>query len=241
MIQMTNVTKIYSSGSVALDDISVVIEKGEFAFIVGPSGAGKSTFIKLLFHEVTPTSGEITVNGRYVSDMNPDDIPYLRRGLGIVFQDYRLLPNKTVYDNVAFAMEVIEAPRREIQKRVHAVLELVGLRDKARVYPAQLSGGEQQRVAIARALCMKPDILLFDEPTSALDPELTGEVLKTMRELAKEHMTMVVVTHEMAFAREAASQVVFMADGVIVEQGGPEAFFAAPKEARTQAFLHNML
>ena len=196
MIQMTNVTKIYSSGSVALDDISIVIEKGEFAFIVGPSGAGKSTFIKLLFHEVTPTSGEITVNGRYVSDMDPDDIPYLRRGLGIVFQDYRLLPNKTVYDNVAFAMEVIEAPRREIQKRVNHVLELVGLRYRARNFPTELSGGEQQRVAIARAIVNNPVVVIADEPTGNLDPETSWEIMKIFERINKNGTTIVMATHD---------------------------------------------
>ena len=218
MIQMTNVTKIYSSGSVALDDISVVIEKGEFAFIVGPSGAGKSTFIKLLFHEVTPTSGEITVNGRYVSDMDPDDIPYLRRGLGIVFQDYRLLPNKTVYDNVAFAMEVIEAPRREIQKRVHAVLELVGLRDKARVYPAQLSGGEQQRVAIARAIVNKPLIVIADEPTGNLDSKSSEEVMSMLKMCNQSYgQTVIMITHNLDIAKQA-DRIITISDGKIVEE-----------------------
>ena len=216
MIQMTNVTKIYSSGSVALDDISVVIEKGEFAFIVGPSGAGKSTFIKLLFHEVTPTSGEITVNGRYVSDMNPDDIPYLRRGLGIVFQDYRLLPNKTVYDNVAFAMEVIEAPRREIQKRVHAVLELVGLRDKARIYPNQLSGGEQQRVAIARAIVNKPLIVIADEPTGNLDPDTSREIMQIFNRINKTGTTIVMVTHDKQMVDAMKKRVIAIEKGRIV-------------------------
>ena len=213
---MTNVTKIYSSGSVALDDISVVIEKGEFAFIVGPSGAGKSTFIKLLFHEVTPTSGEITVNGRYVSDMDPDDIPYLRRGLGIVFQDYRLLPNKTVYDNVAFAMEVIEAPRREIQKRVHAVLELVGLRDKARIYPNQLSGGEQQRVAIARAIVNKPLIVIADEPTGNLDPDTSWEIMQIFNRINKTGTTIVMVTHDKQMVDAMKKRVIAIEKGRIV-------------------------
>ena len=216
MIQMTNVTKIYSSGSVALDDISIVIEKGEFAFIVGPSGAGKSTFIKLLFHEVTPTSGEITVNGRYVSDMDPDDIPYLRRGLGIVFQDYRLLPNKTVYDNVAFAMEVIEAPRREIQKRVHAVLELVGLRDKARIYPNQLSGGEQQRVAIARAIVNKPLIVIADEPTGNLDPDTSWEIMQIFNRINKTGTTIVMVTHDKQMVDAMKKRVIAIEKGRIV-------------------------
>lgn len=241
MIQMREVSKTYDTGVVALDHVNVDIKKGEFVFVVGPSGAGKSTFIKMLFREELPTQGKLLVNGHDVVEMERSEVPYLRRELGVIFQDYRLLPDKTVFENVAFAMQVIEAPRRTMQRSVNSVLDVVGLRDKYRSFPSQLSGGEQQRVAIARALCMKPDIMLFDEPTSALDPELTGEVLKTMRELAAEHMTMVVVTHEMAFAREAASHVIFMADGNIVEEGEPAAFFAEPKEERTKAFLQNML
>ena len=161
---------------------------------------------------------------------------------GMVFQQFNLFPHMTVLENLLEApMQVKGLKRSEVEPYARELLAKVGLSDRADYYPSQLSGGQQQRVAIARALCMKPDIMLFDEPTSALDPELTGEVLKTMRELAAEHMTMVVVTHEMAFAREAASQVIFMADGNIVEQGEPEAFFAAPKEERTKAFLQNML
>ena len=160
----------------------------------------------------------------------------------MVFQQFNLFPHMTVIGNLIEApMQVKGLKRSEIEPYARELLVKVGLSDRADYYPSQLSGGQQQRVAIARALCMKPDILLFDEPTSALDPELTGEVLKTMRELAEDHMTMVVVTHEMAFAREAASQVIFMADGNIVEQGVPESFFANPKEARTRAFLQNML
>ena len=197
------------------------------------------------------SGGSVEIEGEVLATTTPagaveyTDAATCRRLLGctgMVFQQFNLFPHMTVLENLLEApVHVKKRPREEVLPEARELLAKVGLSERADYYPAQLSGGQQQRVAIARALCMKPDILLFDEPTSALDPELTGEVLRTMRELAAEHMTMVVVTHEMAFAREAASQVVFMADGVIVEQGEPEAFFAAPKEARTQAFLHNML
>ncbi len=168
---MIDVSKVYSNGSVALSDVSVNIDQGEFVFVVGPSGAGKSTFIKLIFREEWPTNGQIIVNGRNITELSLQEVPFLRRELGIVFQDYRLLPNKSVHENVAFAMEVIEAPRREIQKRVNHVLDLVGLRELARNLPSELSGGEQQRVAIARAIVNKPRVVIADEPTGNLDPD----------------------------------------------------------------------
>ena len=170
MIHMKNVKKIYDdTGTIALENINLDVKKGEFVFLVGPSGAGKSTFIKLLLREVVPDEGVLTVNGRDVIRMSKKDVPYLRRGLGVIFQDYRLLPDKTVYENVAFAMQVIEAPRRLIQRNVNNVLEIVGLRDKYKCFPNQLSGGEQQRVAIARAIVNNPTILIADEPTGNLD------------------------------------------------------------------------
>ena len=170
MIHMKNVKKIYDdTGTIALENINLDVKKGEFVFLVGPSGAGKSTFIKLLLREVVPDEGVLTVNGRDVIRMSKRDVPYLRRGLGVIFQDYRLLPDKTVYENVAFAMQVIEAPRRLIQRNVNNVLEIVGLRDKYKCFPNQLSGGEQQRVAIARAIVNNPTILIADEPTGNLD------------------------------------------------------------------------
>ena len=241
MIHMKNVSKIYDNGAVALDRASVDIESGEFVFIVGASGAGKSTFIKMLFREELPSSGELVVNGHDIRKMTRKEVPYLRRELGVIFQDYRLLPDKTVFENVAFAMQVIEAPRRLMQRSVNSVLDVVGLRDKYKCFPHQLSGGEQQRVAIARALAMKPKVILFDEPTSALDPEMVGEVLDVMKRLAEEGMTMVIVTHEMGFAREVGDRVLFVDGGQILEQGTPDEVFNHPKEKRTQDFLSKVL
>ena len=175
---MRNVSKCYPNGSNALENVNIEIKKGEFVFVVGPSGAGKSTFIKMIFREELPSEGSLVVNGRNVTEMTLKDVPYLRRGLGIIFQDYRLLQDKTVYENVAFAMQVVEAPRREMQKRVNTVLDLVGLKDKVKSFPTQLSGGEQQRVAIARALYADPAIILADEPTASLDSEKVEEVGK---------------------------------------------------------------
>ena len=174
---MSGVSKTYRNGSVALKNIDLHIKPGEFVFLVGPSGAGKSTFIKMLFKEVLPTTGKIYVDGVDVLALTDKEVPFLRRQLGIIFQDYRLLPNRTVYENVAFAMQVIEAPRREIQKRVNHVLELVGLRYRARNFPTELSGGEQQRVAIARAIVNNPVIVIADEPTGNLDPETSWEIM----------------------------------------------------------------
>lgn len=216
MIQMTNVSKVYHNGLVALDDITINIKKGDFSFIVGPSGAGKSTFIKLLFHEVEPSSGTVIVNDHNLGDMHHSDIPYLRREIGIVFQDFRLLPNKTVYENVAFAMEVIEAPRREIQKRVHTVLELVGIRDKARLYPNQLSGGEQQRVAIARAIVNNPSLVIADEPTGNLDPDTSWEIMQILNRINSEGTTVVMVTHDKQMVDAMKKRVIAIEKGRIV-------------------------
>lgn len=196
MIHMNSVSKIYDNGSVALSDITIDIEKGEFVFIVGPSGAGKSTFTKLIFREELPTSGQLIVNGRNVGDLTLSEVPYFRRCLGIVFQDYRLLPNKTVYENVAFAMQVIEASRREMQKRVNHVLDLVGLRNKTRCFPAELSGGEQQRVAIARAIVNSPLVVIADEPTGNLDPDTSWEIMKIFEKINKDGTTIVMATHD---------------------------------------------
>jgi cell division transport system ATP-binding protein len=193
---MVDVSKTYNNGTVALSDITVNIEKGEFVFVVGPSGAGKSTFIKMVFREELPTQGKLVVNGRNVCEIPMAEVPYLRRSLGIVFQDYRLLPNKTVHENIAFAMRVIEVPRREIQKRVNTVLDLVGLRHKARHYPNQLSGGEQQRVAIARAIVNRPTIVIADEPTGNLDPDTSWEIMKIFERVNKNGTTIVMATHD---------------------------------------------
>ena len=196
MIQMNGITKIYANGSAALSGVTVNIEKGDFVFVVGPSGAGKSTFIKLIFREELPTQGDLVVNSHNVAELNPEEVPYFRRCLGIVFQDYRLLPNKTVYENVAFAMEVIEAPRREIQKRVFHVLDLVGLKTKLKAYPNELSGGEQQRVSIARAIVNNPLVVIADEPTGNLDPDTSWEIMKIFERINKNGTTIVMATHD---------------------------------------------
>ena len=250
MLRMRGIKKSFGSVEV-LRGIDLTVRRGEVLAIIGPSGSGKSTLLRCMNRLEEISGGSVEIEGEVLATTTPagaveyTDAATCRRLLGctgMVFQQFNLFPHMTVLENLLEApVHVKKRAKEAVLPEAMALLKKVGLEDRADYYPAQLSGGQQQRVAIARALCMKPDILLFDEPTSALDPELTGEVLKTMRELAAEHMTMVVVTHEMAFAREAASQVVFMADGVIVEQGEPEAFFAAPKEARTQAFLHNML
>ncbi|MDR1701425.1 MAG: cell division ATP-binding protein FtsE [Sporomusaceae bacterium] len=223
MIQMSNVSKIYGTRTVALSNISVKIEQGEFVFIVGPSGAGKSTFIKLIFMEETATSGDIVINGRNLADLTPKDIPYLRRHIGVVFQDFRLLPNKTVYDNVAFAMRVTEQPRREIQKRIPLILELVGLRHKARVYPNELSGGEQQRVAIARAIVNNPAVVVADEPTGNLDPETSLDIMSVLERVNRAGATVVMATHDKSVVDSMKKRVIAFERSRIVrdQAGGP--------------------
>lgn len=250
MLRMENIHKSYGALDV-LKGINLTVRRGEVLAIIGPSGSGKSTLLRCINKLETINSGTIEIKGKtlartkengtaeYVDNQKMRDI--LSR-TGMVFQQFNLFPHMTVLENLIEApIQVKKEQRAAIVPYARELLKKVGLSDRENYYPAKLSGGQQQRVAIARALCMKPDIMLFDEPTSALDPELTGEVLKTMRELAEERMTMVVVTHEMAFAREAASHVIFMADGVIVEEGAPQEFFGNPKEERTRAFLKNML
>ena len=241
MIDFNNVSKTYPNGTHALYDVSIHIDKGEFAFIVGASGAGKSTFLKLIMHEESPSSGEIIVNNLNITKMRRRKVPYLRRHMGIVFQDFRLIDKMNVFDNVAFAMRAIGASASSIKKRVPYILELVGLKNKMKNKPSELSGGEQQRVAIARALAMQPKVMLFDEPTSALDPEMVNEVLDVMVELAHEGMTMLCVTHEMGFAREVADRVVFMSEGAIIEEGSPADLFDHPQSERLQSFLAKVL
>lgn len=241
MIKLEHVSKSYSAGIPALNDVSLNIEEGEFVFVVGDSGSGKSTLIKLLLKELEPTEGTITINGRKLNKIRRRQIPKFRRNIGVVFQDFRLLKDRNIYDNVAFAQKVIGESNRSIKKNVPKLLSMVGLAAKYRSYPRQLSGGEQQRVAIARALAMSPDIMLFDEPTSALDPEMVGEVLEVMKQLARDGMTMIVVTHEMGFAREVADRVIFMDGGYIVEQGTPAEVFGNPQNKRTQDFLNKVL
>ncbi|MEG6584958.1 cell division ATP-binding protein FtsE [Dendrosporobacter sp. 1207_IL3150] len=216
MIHMSGVSKVYGNGSVALSDISIDISKGDFIFVVGPSGAGKSTFIKLIFREELPSSGELVVNGRNITNMRPSEVPYLRRGLGIIFQDYRLLPDRTVYENVAFAMQVIEAPRREIQKRVNSVLDLVGLKDKYKCLPTQLSGGEQQRVAIARAIVNNPVVVIADEPTGNLDPETSWDIMKIFERINKAGTTIVMATHDKTIVDTMRKRVIAIEKGRIV-------------------------
>ncbi len=250
MLQMKNIHKSFGNTQV-LKGIDIEVRRGEVLAIIGPSGSGKSTMLRCINHLADIDKGSIEIKGQFLARQDeagntvyasPGDMRRILACTGMVFQQFNLFPHMTVMENLLEApMQVKKMKREEIRPLAEDLLQKVGLFEKRDFYPSQLSGGQQQRVAIARALAMQPDIMLFDEPTSALDPELTGEVLKTMRELAASHMTMVVVTHEMAFAREAASHVIFMADGNIVEQGAPAEFFQHPKEERTRAFLQNML
>lgn len=216
MLKMTDVSKVYPGGSVALQNVDIHIEPGEFVFVVGPSGAGKSTFIKMLFREVLPTTGSIFVNGVDILSLTPNEIPYMRRQLGIIFQDYRLLPDRTVYENVAFAMEVIETPRRKIKRRVLNVLDLVGLRHRADAYPNELSGGEQQRIAIARAIVNDPIMVIADEPTGNLDPETSWDIMEIFKEINAEGTTIVMATHDKEIVDAMGKRVIAIEDGYIV-------------------------
>ena len=223
MIHMKDVMKVYDNGAVALNNINVDIGKGEFVFLVSPSGAGKSTFIKMLFREILPTSGILTVNGRDVIRMARSEVPYLRRSLGVIFQDYRLLPDKTVYENIAFAMEVIEAPRRLMQRSVNSVLDIVGLRDKYKCFPTQLSGGEQQRVAIARAIVNNPAIVIADEPTGNLDPDTSWEIMDIFQRINASGTTIVMATHDKTIVDAMQRRVIAIENGTIARdeaQGG---------------------
>ncbi|MCQ2358729.1 MAG: cell division ATP-binding protein FtsE [Phascolarctobacterium sp.] len=216
VLLMENISKVYPGGSVALQDVNVHIEPGEFVFLVGPSGAGKSTFIKLLFREVLPTEGNIYVDGIDLLNLKHDEIPYMRRKLGIIFQDYRLLPDRTVYENVAFAMEVIETPRRKIKRTVLNVLELVGLRSRANAYPNELSGGEQQRIAIARAIVNNPRLVIADEPTGNLDPETSWEIMQIFKEINETGTTIVMATHDKDIVDAMGKRVIAIEHGNIV-------------------------
>ena len=216
MIQMKDISKTYENGTVALERVNVEIGMGEFVFIVGASGAGKSTFIRMLFREVLPSSGELIVNGHDVVHMPHKEVPYLRRGLGVIFQDYRLLPDKTVAENVAFAMQVIEAPRRRMQHSVNAVLDIVGLRDKHKNFPSQLSGGEQQRVAIARAIVNNPALVIADEPTGNLDPETSWEIMDIFKRINASGTTIVMATHDKHIVDTMKKRVIAIEGGRIV-------------------------
>jgi len=216
MLTMSNISKVYPGGSVALEDVNIHIEPGEFVFIVGPSGAGKSTFFKMLFREILPTTGSIEVNGTDILSLTDKEIPYYRRQLGIIFQDYRLLPDRTVYENVAFAMQVIEIPHRKIKRRVLNVLELVGLRGRANSYPNELSGGEQQRIAIARAIVNEPSIVIADEPTGNLDPDTSWEIMSIFKEINDNGTTIVMATHAKDIVDAMGKRVIAIEKGHIV-------------------------
>lgn len=224
-----------------LKDINLAVHQGEVVVVIGPSGSGKSTLLRCINRLETITGGELTVNDVRVNDKKAD-INKLRRDIGMVFQHFNLYPHKKVIDNITLApMKVLGLPKKEAEETAMFYLEKVGIRDKAHAYPSQLSGGQQQRVAIARGLAMKPKIMLFDEPTSALDPEMVGEVLDVMKTLAREGMTMVVVTHEMGFAKEVADRIVFIDQGRILEEAMPAEFFANPREERARAFLSRLI
>ncbi|MDE3838262.1 polar amino acid ABC transporter ATP-binding protein [Bacillus methanolicus] len=240
MIVFDNVNKYYGDFHV-LKNINLKISKGEVVVVIGPSGSGKSTLLRCINGLETISSGSLTVNGIPVNDKKTD-INKLRRNIGMVFQHFHLYPHKTVLENITLApMKVLGKSDKEAKETAEFYLKKVGIPDKANSYPSQLSGGQQQRVAIARGLAMKPEIMLFDEPTSALDPEMIGEVLDVMKTLAKEGMTMVVVTHEMGFAKEVADRIVFMDHGQILEEAAPAEFFANPKEERAKIFLSRIL
>ena len=242
LISVRNLTKEYNDGQVkALDDCSMDVMRGEVVAIIGPSGSGKSTMLRSLNLLEQPTSGSIIFNGTDISDKSVN-INLHRQKMGMVFQHFNLFPHKTVMQNITLAPVTLKLKTEdEAKKRGMELLERIGLADKANEYPNMLSGGQKQRIAIVRALCMEPEVMLFDEPTSALDPEMVGEVLDLMRQLAADGMTMAVVTHEMGFAREVASRVIFMDGGAILEENTPAELFEHPQNPRTQAFLSKVL
>ena len=242
LIQVHDLKKYYNGGDVkALDGVTADICKGDVMAVIGPSGGGKSTFLRSLNLLEKPTSGSIIFDGVDITGKKVD-LPLHRQKMGMVFQHFNLFPNKTVLDNLTMApVKIKKQSRAEAEEKAMALLKRVGLADRAHDWPAQLSGGQKQRVAIVRALAMEPEVMLFDEPTSALDPEMVGEVLEVMKELAQSGMTMVVVTHEMAFAREVGSRVLFMDAGKIAEQGAPADIFDHPQSPRLQAFLKKVL
>lgn len=240
MIYVNNLEKSFGKNKV-LKGVNEHIKKGEVVVVIGPSGSGKSTFLRCLNLLEEPTAGEIIFEGKNITDKKVN-INKLREKMGMVFQQFNLFPHKTVLENITIApIKVKKLSKAEAEKKAIMLLEKVGLKDKKDAYPTQLSGGQKQRIAIARALAMEPDVMLFDEPTSALDPEMVGEVLNVMKDLAKEGMTMVVVTHEMGFAKEVGDRIVFMDEGNILESSKPEEFFANPKNERTKEFLSKVL
>ena len=242
IIEVKNLEKHFHGGEIkALDGINTVIRKGEVVVIIGPSGSGKSTFLRSLNLLEIPTGGSILFEGEDITDPKCN-INMHRRKMGMVFQHFNLFPNMTILKNLTIApMKLCGKSREDAESKALELLRRVGLSDRADAYPSQLSGGQKQRVAIVRALAMEPDVMLFDEPTSALDPEMVGEVLDVMKELANEGMTMAVVTHEMAFAREVGTRVLFMADGHLIEEGTPQEIFGSPKSERLKDFLAKVL
>lgn len=240
LIKVEGLHKVFNSLH-ALNGVDEEIRKGEVVVVVGPSGSGKSTFLRSLNLLEEPTEGKIYFEGVDITDKKVD-INKHRQKMGMVFQHFNLFPHKTILQNITLApIKLLGLKQEEADKRAMELLERVGLAEKANAYPSQLSGGQKQRIAIVRSLAMEPDVMLFDEPTSALDPEMVGEVLELMKQLARDGMTMVVVTHEMGFAKEVGSRVIFMADGQIKEQGTPEEFFEHPKDPRLQEFLSKIL
>ena len=242
IIRTEGVQKYFKGGQIkALDGVSTDIRKGEVVVVIGPSGSGKSTFLRCLNLLERPTGGAVKFHDVDITDTNVD-INLHRQKMGMVFQHFNLFPNMTILKNMTLApMELLKKSKAEAEEKAMALLERVGLADRANAYPNQLSGGQKQRVAIVRALCMEPEVMLFDEPTSALDPEMVGEVLEVMKQLAQEGMTMVVVTHEMGFAREVGSRVLFMDGGKLVEEGTPDQIFNNPRHPRLQDFLSKVL
>ncbi len=241
MIDIKNLTKKFGNNTI-LKDINGQVKKGEPICIIGPSGAGKSTFLRCLNQLEKPTSGTVSVEGTELTGLNEKGVQKVREKMGMVFQNFNLFPNKTVLENVMLAPKKVKnVSDEEAKNNAQKLLDEVGMGAKAEAYPASLSGGQQQRVAIARALAMQPDVMLFDEPTSALDPEMVGEVLKVMQQLANDGMTMVVVTHEMGFAKNVADQIWFMADAGIQEKATPDEFFAHPQTERAKEFLQKIL
>ena len=241
MISVNDLSKSFGE-LVVLDGVSTNIEKGEKVVVIGPSGSGKSTFLRCLNLLEQPTGGSVEFEGVDITHAKGKQLNEIRMKMGMVFQHFNLFPHKTVLENLTMApIRIKKVPKAEAEQKAMALLGRVGLADRANDYPAQLSGGQKQRVAIVRALAMEPEVMLFDEPTSALDPEMVGEVLEVMRELAHEGMTMVIVTHEMAFAREVASRVLFMEEGKLGEQGTPEVIFTNPQSPRLQNFLKKVL
>lgn len=242
LIKVKDLKKHYNGGTVkALDGINCEIRKGEVVVIIGPSGSGKSTFLRSLNLLEIPTAGHIYFEGTDITERKVN-INNHRQKMGMVFQHFNLFPNMTVLKNMTIApMQLLGKSKEEAEKQAFEMLERVGLKDRADAYPSQLSGGQKQRVAIVRALCMSPDVMLFDEPTSALDPEMVGEVLDVMKELAADGMTMAVVTHEMGFAKEVATRVIFMDDGKILEEGTPKEIFENPQNPRLKDFLSKVL